>query len=300
MPKFATRPITETDRDGFLTSLDQVVSSLTPGIPVMLHTYRVNDMISRSDSRKIFFSDGTFDRTRGIFGMQQGKRNYAVVEVGEDGTVYRVVGGSSPYDSVQVNTPNFWMSHDFNEGTFSPSGGSTITSFHETGTPEIAIGQEVIDRFPEAVHALRFGSDALYFELPSTYAMPGYLITNIGDSRDVAEERMSAMSKIARVHASMALLSGASAEGIEPVNWLSATQVGHFRDGVKRFRERGFPVAAEDYLLREPHYPQRNIAIVKPQGILYGSTFILPYRDELGPVVEAAFSPERVKKMYPR
>lgn len=300
MPSLAPRASTEDNNGNFCASLEQVVSSLTPGMPVMLHTYRINDMVSRSDSRKLFFSDGTFDRSRGIFGMQRGKRNYAFVDVGEDGTPYRVVGGSSPYDCIQVHTPNFWVSTDINEGTFSNAGPSEIVSFHEKGTPEIALGQEVVDRFPDALQALTFGGDAVYFELPSTYAMPSYLITNVGDSRKIEEERKSAMSKLARVRAAMVLLEGASAEGIAPVQWLTATQVGWFRDGVKMFRDRGFPVAAEDYLLREHHHPQRNIAIVKPQGEIYGSTFILPYRDELGPVVEAAFSPERVKTIYPR
>jgi hypothetical protein len=297
----------EINGENFAESMQRLENMLEPGTPVMFQKYRSNNLSmggGRHAQRLLFFSGGKLSR-EGVFNLQKGKRNFSYVTINEkDSTSYQVVHHwQEALDNHRLSVPKSWTMRQYNEGTFSPAGPSEWNSFHSAGTEEIVVGDILTEKFPDAMHALRFGRDAVYFDLHSFYSMQSYLVTEIGDKGIRGEQesqRETQTHRIACLRACMNLINEAEREIGEYHNSVIAKHVGWFRDGTQRLRDGGHPVDDRDYLVQELSHPSRSVAFVKTgKGIKYGETYILPFSEKMDNIVELAFSEDMVRKHYP-
>lgn len=241
----------------------------------------------------------------GIFNLQKGKRNhsYAIVSDKEPASYQLVRHKHERMDNHKANIPQSWTIKQYNEGTFSSAGPSEWHSSHRAGTSKIVIGKTLEEMFPDALKAIRFASDALYFDLHTFYSMPNYLVTEIGDEvKQSGSEilRTSVSHRLTCLRACMNLLNEANTEIGAYHNPVVANHVGWFHNGMNQLRADGHPVEGRDYLVRELSHPSRNIAFVKTEkSIIFGATYILPFNENVEKIVELAFSESMIKKHYP-
>ncbi len=292
----------EITKENFADSVEQIRGALKPGMPVMVHNYSRSSLnyTRGNEARVLFFSGGSLD-DNGKFNMQEDTNSFYVDMGKEDNSSYMIKQASDGL--VGMGLPNIWTQEQYNEGTFSPEGPSRWTSTHESGTRRVLIGEHLAQEFPDAFNALRFAVNSTHFYLPIPYARQKYLITDIGERTGEDFEKDKLTHRIARIRGIMNLLELAidqTKEFTDPFP-LSASQVGWYRNGVEYFREQGYPVNAEDYLINKGVKPskERNIVFIKTEGTLqYGEMYILPYGERKS-LVELAVSDGVVGKIYP-
>ena len=296
----------EITKENFADSIKKIKKELEPGMPVMIHNYSHSSLsMSRNSDRRYFFFSGGNLSEKGYFDIQKGSRNSGYIDMDkEKDDSYRIALKNEDDAGIFLSLPEFWTHEQYNEGTFSSSGPETWHSHHSAGTKTALVGRDLEDKFPGAFNALRFIMSSTRFQLPIPYARQEYLITEIGDSNlnHEEEKRDSLTHRIARVRAALNLLELAGSELKEFSDNLCARQVGWFHEGVQRFREKGYPVNSEDYLIFKCCNPneERNIAFLRTEGVQrYGEMFILPYNQGKEKLIEHAFSDENVNKLYP-
>jgi len=303
--------VREINEQNFQTSLETIAAQLTPGTPVMLQNYSSSDLgLTRGKHihNILFISDG-YLHPHGTFSHQKGKRNFAFITSGyKHFQEYQIVHHwqeQLELDNNRLTIPHDWTREQYNEGTFSRSGPELWLSSHSAGTEEIIIGDQLKDRFPEAIDALKFTQDAIHFTLHPFYSHLGYLTTKIGDkSTPEGNLKKDAREREARdlacLKAVVNLIAEANYEQSDRTfNHVHADQLGWYHEGGKYLRAKGVPVNDTDYLVREIMHPQRNLAFVKlSKGMTVGETYILP-ASKMDQIVESAFTEERIKKYYP-
>ncbi|MCK4730437.1 MAG: hypothetical protein KAT28_03910 [Candidatus Aenigmarchaeota archaeon] len=280
----------EIDGENFIEYMQKLDNLLEPGTPIMLQKYTngLNKGRGRPAERILFFSEGNLNRDsngdlnkEGVFNLQEGKKNLSYVMINEkDQTSYQIVySHKKELDNYNLNP------------------------IHNTRINEIIVGDILTEQVPDAMSALRFAGDAVYFDLHPFYSRQNYLIKEIGDQGICGEQetkRERQTHEIACLRASINLLKEAGREIGKYKGALVANQVGWFSDGTKNFGENKYPINAEDYLVHHPTYPNKMVAFVKTgKGVRYGETYILPVSKKMDDVVELAFSKDMIKEHYP-
>ncbi len=293
---------TDVTEENFADSMQKLENMLKPGMPVLIRNYTHFNVFSQPKHARemLFFYGGELKwqgKRQGELTVQKGKRNFVVTFVnGASPEKYQIARSIYKKPTESFGVPHRWEEEVYNEGTFSPAGPSIWTTVHRAGTESIVVGDALNDRFPNAIRALRFAGDAVYFKLNGFYSGPN-IITEIGASAtsEQGEQRDSLTRRMACLNAVMNLLKE-SERIVDPHhdNWrfMEAAQVGWYASTIQDELTAGYPVDKEDYCL--------GVAFVKVEkGIFPGEAYILPAREKMDELVELAFSEEMVRKHYP-
>ena len=202
--------------------------------------------------------------------------------------------------------PYSYNNRQYNEGTFSPAGGTSWMTFSDGGTTRILTGKTVEKDFGSELRAIRFAEEGFVFDIPPFYSMPGYLITQKGVKEDEKNARKSELSSIICVTATRNLLAKATWElnakrenGKGMNHDLTVAQIGWWKRGYEMFVKEGYPVNDEDYAINELSHPSRLVGFVKvSRGGLYGRTFVYP-TPFARPFFELAYSDEFISRYFP-
>lgn len=321
------------DKQNYRESLKAIEAQLEPGMPVLMTNFESHDHFRHGRVRSeqiLFFSDGTvvsepeeieidgqikkFECDMGKLGIMGGKYNhiYAILypEAG-----YRLVHGFSQTQK-KITIPWSGSQPHYNENTFSPAGGSTEMVFSSGGTSDFEAGEQLAERFAEALAAIEFARDAINFTPPDAYFAAGSFITELGVNRKEQEAENSRLRKIETIAFALKVLRHAliisdmkrfnAAKKRDnkklydiPINdcSLGATQVAYYRDGKDGvFSHDDHAVGPNDYIVAEaigPHY--RRIGYLKTA---VGGSYFLPEKGMVK-VVELAFSEDHVNSIYP-
>jgi len=331
------------DEKNFSESLQKLENALKSGELVYIQNYRGDDLssigIDRHSTITLFFSDG---KKEGKFLMKKGQKNYSYIHSSNNNLEsYKIITqfNDNVLDNIKITMPHGWTNEQYNEGTFSPAGGTSWISRHSAGTDKIIVGNKLIEMFPEAIAALKFAQDAEHFILPSPYAQNNHVIFKEGDNihrndYNIAEikkdfeklpdiissyedkrkyldlrkkitvgqedMRKSETHEIACVNAVLNLLEQPVQDSSKFISHLEAVEVGLYTHGVESIRKQGFPVDSKDYIIKELQHPSRTIAFVKVgMGSYYGETFVLPAKN-MDAIVIYALSKENIKTYYPQ
>jgi hypothetical protein len=277
-------------KENFSEKIKQLEELLVPGTPVMFHTYHKTDIgIGKTyNNRLLFFSGGTLD-SKGRFNVQKGKRNFCYVDLSElDPTCYRIVRQTDESLYNKLEPHRSWEQQHYNENTFSRAGPSTWMTFPSKGTTEILIGDLVEEKYPEAIKALKFARDAVYFELP-------YFYESICPVSSTDEERHTTR-KIMRLNITANLLEEAHEEIRKKITKNCRNSLTIWETGEIRAAHTNRPLLKEDYIVLESLHPSRVLAYIKVKGC--NGAYILPAK-KFAKVVEYAFSKENIGKFYP-
>lgn len=290
-------------KENLNVSLKKLELILSKGTPVMFSNYFCADIDNRNRTQSyLFYSDGNVSLD-GVFNIEKGKRNFSYLVVEEENpNSYQLIHyWQNELQNNKVSFPHVSKQNHYNENTFSRSGPSSWQTYEDRGTSQIIVGDILLEKFPEAINALNFAKDAVYFKLNSFYSNQNSLIRSNGDYKIKNQEglRDAQTSQIALVRASLNLLNEAR-KTFNEYSSIQANQLGEYRDGsVQDFRKIGYPVNLEDYLIQEISHPHRNIALVKTNSVFQsGETYILPFKG-MNRVVGLAFCEEMIKKNYP-
>jgi|GEM_PF-5231811 len=180
----------------FADSMQKLEKALRPGIIMFVQNYNKDDFGSLTIPRKHYdtkiFSYG--DTLDGKILMDADKKNKVYITLDDVnkkafGSFYNI--NYLPKDQtadIQIILPAFWTGTAYNEGTFSPAGGTSWSTFHWAGTEKVIIGDKLLELFPEAVNALKFVQDAQHFELHQTYSRPNHYIFKKDDTTHLSKD----------------------------------------------------------------------------------------------------------------
>ncbi len=297
---------TRINKDNFAESMRSLEKILRPGTPIMFQNYHSSSLHfgGRHAQRILFFSGGRLSK-KGVFNLQKGRRNFCYAQISEkDPAAYDIIiQPDEELNGYNIKVPRSWTRQQYNEETFSPAGPHLFSSLHSEGTEQIIAKDSLARRFPDAMRALRFARDSVYFNLNSFYAVQNHEITEIGDTRpDCEQEKQRSLqtNRIACVRAVMNLLTEATREIEIHLESLVTHQIGWFSCRARSFRAQRYPVDDDDYLIQATSQPYKDVAFVKIGGGMFaGEIYVLPVSRDMDQLVERAFSADMVKKHYP-
>ena len=290
-----------------MQTIDNIIE---PGTPVLLQNFSWSGMgsgIPGKITKKILFLSGGHLSSQGVFNLEKGKKHHIYININininsnnqED---YRIVKchNHGSLDQHKLKIPHSWTRDQHNEGTFSPAPPQNWKSSHKAGTEKLIIGDQLIEQYSDALFSLMFSRDAIKFNLNPFYGQPFYLVTEKDINQNGEEKRKDIATRGVNLTACMNLIKKANKEINDYWDAITASQIGYFNEGVKRFREQKFPVDEKDYLIKELSHPRRTLGFIKiNQGVIRGENYILPLNEKMEELTELAFSDEFVKKFYP-
>jgi len=269
------------------TELVQTLEALLkPGVPVMLKEYTLSDLWLRGGlhtKTALFISGGHLSK-HGVFDIQKGNRNFSYVSFsGEDSASYKLVRNpNGTLDNYVLSPPETGAAPQYNEGSFSQAGPARWASFHSSGTSQIVIGDALTEQFPDALHALNFARDAIYFDLPPFYLVQGDLIMQIGDKYFGGLQGEEQANELICLTACMKLIDKAGRKIEENYSYITMKQVGTLKDGESTLRRRGHPVDDLDYVAQKESLSRELVALIKVgKGSRPGETYIRPASEKM-------------------
>lgn len=301
--------ISEHTESAFLESMKKLEELLKPDTPVMVEKRTWEDnKTGDSVTKTLLFSDGKLHPENKLMPRNLGRNRVFAQIYGENNQSedYRLVSCWLPEQDAAVLFPSrSWRALEENDGTFSPSGYTSWTSFHSARISQVMLGDKAREAFPKTLDAIKFAETSHHFTLHGFYSMPRYLVRLIGKKDEDSRKRDSEASKLACVSAVRVLVEQAGKTkwkklGLErPYDTLHIDQIGWWKTGVENARKQSYPVEDEDFLIYELSHPSRRVCFVKTgRGCGYGDTYVLPCKESSG-VVDFALSDKFVKEYFP-
>ncbi len=278
-------------------NMEKIGEYIESGTPVMLQqTSRSNSWLCRTEeSRKILFiSDGTL-RKDGYFSINGGRKNFCYAIIGMDNRRYQIVNNGEALLKEKITPPETW---EIQEDPNSPPSEYNISRRRE-GTELIVIGDILAEQFPDAMYALEFAGDAVYFRLDPFYSMQDTVILET-DGIIYGRQTQREIDSVRRncVGASMNLIEEALKHLKKHNGKLKAREIGaeYNIDMIREYQT--YPVCEGDYLILDGKGVE--IALLKTgKGEIPDETYILPCSDEMDDIIDLAFSGEMIERHYP-
>ncbi|NTW61898.1 hypothetical protein HGB25_00565 [Candidatus Saccharibacteria bacterium] len=303
---------------------ERVRASLEPGTPIYLETIGCGHglLAQPYTTAAVFLSDGTMDSCN-RFGMRQGLRNTAWVNLGRDGgLITHVHSSAGPYHE-SLSPPSNGYSQTWNEGTFSPSGGSYHSSYHASGTARLIIGEKV-NVLTEALDRIKFAEESMIVSAPSFYSTAGEYILRKCDikrprQQQDAERQLMLDQELLAFALKMLKLALAKkdhdfdskSQTLESrqkhayfQGSIHAREFASYSDGDTPFRAttKDHEITPSDYIVYEPNSPLRRLGYLRPtpHSGLGNNGLFLPQNRVMERIANLAFDPNFIQTHYPQ
>lgn len=191
-------PISALRKDNLKTTLKDIRRSLSVDTPVLISHHQHHGRRHYSHSI-LFLSSGRVGND-GSLDIKKGAKNYSFAFINSDGS-YRIgvtLGGRKLRDKIEPS--NYWFSNEYNECTFSSGGGERWIEDHSSGISGLVIGDSLLEKYPEAINALKFVRDAIRVDVPfsrlsGTIYLAGETLPQ-SDTRRQEEDKHAAISYV--------------------------------------------------------------------------------------------------------